>query len=84
MKHEEGEHKKLNELSEKVKLLSTKGYKFLLGRTNFTDNGYEHFLVFAPLINSLVLDNNKKVINWLSTGVSAKKLNHLILILRRP
>ena len=33
----------LNELSEKVKVWSTKGYNFLLGRTCFTGNdGYQN------------------------------------------
>ena len=42
----------------------------MLGRTYFTGNdGYQDFLVFAPMLNSLVLDNNIKVTNWISTGV---------------
>ena len=54
-----------------MKLLSTKGYNFLLGGTYFTgDDDYQHFLVFTPMLNSLISDNNKKVINWMSTGVS--------------
>ena len=49
---------------------------FLLGRKYFTGNyGYQEFLVFAPMLSSLILDSNKKSTKWLSTG----KLNHLIL-----
>ena len=59
----------LNELSEKIKLLSTKGCNLLYGRTYFTDNdGYQKILVFALMFNSITLDNNKKVTNWISTG----------------
>ena len=50
----EGE-KKLNELSEKIKLLLTKGYNFLLRRMHFTGNdGYQHFQVFTPMVNLLI------------------------------
>ena len=63
-------------LSKKVKLISRKGYGFLLGRTHFTvDDGYQRFLGFVPMLNSLMLDNNKKVINWISTGVSPEKID---------
>ena len=73
-KHVESENK-LNELLEKVNLLSTKGYNFFLGRTYFTGhNGCQNFLVFTPMYNSLILDNNKKVTNWISTGVSTEKI----------
>ena len=37
------------------------------------DDGYEFFLVFAPMLNLLTLDNNKNVTNWISTGVSTEK-----------
>ena len=60
----------LNELSEKVKLLSTKGYNFLLSK----------LLVFVLMLYSVILDNNKRT-NWISTGISPKKINHLMLIL---
>ena len=37
-----------------------KGYGFLLGRMYFTsDDGYQKFLVFAQMLNSLTLDNKK-------------------------
>ena len=62
-KHVEGEMK-LNQLSEKVKLIKTKGYSFLLGRTYFTgDDGHQNFLVFTYMLNLLILDNNKKITN---------------------
>ena len=52
-----------------------KGYDFLLGRMYFTgDNGYQNFLVFAPILSSLTLDNNKKVTNWISTKISSEKI----------
>ena len=31
-------------------------------------------LVLAPMLSSLVLDSNKKVTNWISTGMSSKKI----------
>ena len=41
----------------------------MYGRTYFTDNdGYQKILVFALMFNSITLDNNKKVTNWISTG----------------
>ena len=40
----------------------------------FTGNDdYQNFLVFAPTLSSLVLNSNKKVTNWISTGISFKK-----------
>ena len=39
---------------------------------NFTgNNGYQKFLVFAPMLSSLTLDN--KVTDRLSTGISPEK-----------
>ena len=64
-----------NESSGKVKSLSAKGCNFLLGRTYFTGNdSYQKFLVFAPIFNSLTLDSNKRVTNWISNGVSQEKI----------
>ena len=49
-----------------------KGYNFLLDRIYFTDDyGYQNFLVFASMFNSLMLGNNT---NWISTGVSPEKI----------
>ena len=36
------------------------------------NDGYQFFLVFAPVLNSLTLDNNiTNVTNWISSGVSS-------------
>ena len=37
------------------------------------DSGYQNFLVFAPMLSFLILDSNKKVTYWISTGVSSEK-----------
>ena len=40
----------------------------------FTDSdGYQNFLVFAPIFSSLISDSNKKITNWIPTGVSSEK-----------
>ena len=40
----------------------------------FTGNGgYQSFLVFAPPLSSLILDNNKKVTNRILTRISSEK-----------
>ena len=47
----------------------------MLGRIYFTgDNGYQHFLVFAPMLSSLILDSNKNVFQWMSTGISSNEI----------
>ena len=38
------------------------------------DDGYQNFLVFAPLLSSLILDSNKKVTDWISTGIWSEKI----------
>ena len=38
-------------------------------------DGYQNFLVFAPVLRSLILDSNKKVTNWMSTGISSEKIS---------
>ena len=48
-----------------------KGRSFLEYANLFSTND---FLVFAPVLNLLLLDDNKKVPNWISTGVSAGKM----------
>ena len=49
--------------------MSTKGCNLFYGRTYLTDSdGYQKILVFALMFNSITLDNNKKVTNWISTG----------------
>ena len=31
-------------------------------------------MVFAPILNSLILDSNKNVTNWIVTGISSEKI----------
>ena len=46
----------------------------MLGRVYFIDDkGYQNFLVLAPMLSLLSLDNNKKVPNWISTVISPEK-----------
>ena len=53
--------KKTTDLTNKVAQISEKGYDFLLGRVYFTGNDdYQNFLIFAPILSSLILDRNKK------------------------
>ena len=42
------------------------------------NNGYENFLVFAPMVSSLTLDNNTKVTNWILTRVSPEKIKPFV------
>ena len=73
-KHIEAD-KKLTDLTKKVAQISERGYDGLLGRTYFTGNdGYQNFLVFCPMLSSLILDSNKKVTDWISTGISSEKI----------
>ena len=37
--------------------------------------GYENFLVFLPMLSSLMLDNDKKVTNWILSGASSEKIS---------
>ena len=47
----------------------------MLRRLYFTGNdGYQNFLVFAPILRSLILDSHTKVTDWISTGSSSKKI----------
>ena len=66
--------KKLTSLTNKAQI-SEKEYNFLLGRMYFAgDNGYQNFLVFALMLNSLILDNSKIVTNWILTIISSEKI----------
>ena len=38
------------------------------------NNGYQNFLVFAPMLSSLILHRNKKTTNWISTGISSENI----------
>ena len=37
-------------------------------------DGYQSFLVFAPMLSSLILDSNRKVTDWISAGISSQKI----------
>ena len=42
---------------------------------HFTDNdGYQNFLAFATMLSSLILDSNRKVTDWILTGISSEKI----------
>ena len=57
--------KKLNDLLEKVKLLSTKGYNIFLGRMYFTgDDDFQKMFVYQSTSNKLELKNND-LCHWL-------------------
>ena len=71
---------KQTNLSKKVEQISEKGYDLLLGRMYFTgDNGYQNFLVFAPILSLLILNSNEKVTNWMSTGISSEKIKSFVI-----
>ena len=38
------------------------------------DDGYQNFSVFAPIRNSLILDSNKEVFYWISTGILSENV----------
>ena len=38
------------------------------------NDGYQNFLVFAPMSSTLRLDSNKKVTNWILTGTLSGKV----------
>ena len=38
------------------------------------EDGYQNFLVFASMLSSLILDSNKKVTKWISTGILFEKI----------
>ena len=66
---------KLTDLTKKVAKISEKGYDFLLGGMYFTGNdGYQSFLVFAPMLRSLILDSNTEVTDWISTGILSEEI----------
>ena len=73
-KHVEAENK-LNYLTKKVAHISEKGYDFLLGRIFLqVIMVIRIFLVFAPILNSLTLDNNKKFTNWILARTISEKI----------
>ena len=36
--------------------------------------GFQNFLVFVPMLSSLVLDSNKNVTNWISTAILSENI----------
>ena len=51
---------------------------FFFGRLYLTgDDGYQNFLVFVSMLNSLKLDNNKKVTNSEYTEYHLKRSNQV-------
>ena len=73
-KHVETKNK-ITDLINKVAKIKEKGHEFLLDIMYFTDNnGYQNFIVFAPIFSSLILDSNKKVTNWISTRILSEKI----------
>ena len=65
---------------EKVKLLSTKDYSFLLGRMHFTSgDGFQNMFVHQPTFNTLKYKNmsSEYIISWKSKGVYNSKLTEL-------
>ena len=67
--------KKITDLTNKDTQISAKWYDVLLNRMYFTGNcGYQNFLVFFPMLSSIILDSNKKVTNWISTWISSEKI----------
>ena len=80
MAEKKQQQKKKTNLSKKVEQISEKGYDLLLGRMYFTgDNGYQNFLVFAPILSLLILNSNEKVTNWMSTGISSEKIKSFVI-----
>ena len=38
------------------------------------NDGFQNFLVFVPMLSSLVLDSNKNVTNWISTAILSENI----------
>ena len=73
-KHIEAD-KKLTNLTKKLHKYQKKNMIFLLGRMYFTSNDdYQNFLAFATMLSSLILDSNRKVTDWILTGISSEKI----------
>ena len=48
---------------------------FWLGGICFTgDNDHQNFLVFAPILTSLILDSHKNVTKWISAEILSKNI----------
>ena len=56
--------KKIADIANKIVQIAEKRLDFLLGTMYFIGNdGYQNFLVFASVLNSLILDSNRNNIN---------------------
>ena len=67
--------KKKTDLTKKVLEISEKGSEFLLDRMYFTANdSYHNFLVFIPMLSSLIFNSNERVTNWTSNGISSENI----------
>ena len=74
-KHVETDKKNLTDLAKNAAQISREGYDSLLGRMYVIGNDdYENFLVFAPMLSSLILGSNRNVTNWISTIISSEKI----------
>ena len=74
---------KITDLTNKVVQILEKQYD---ERMYFTvDDGYQNFLVFTPIVSSLMLMKNqfKKLLTGYRLEHHLKKLNHLTLILNQ-
>ena len=47
------------------------------------DNGSLNFLVFAPILNALILNSIKKVTKWIPTGIPCEKIKPFNTILEQ-
>ena len=57
--------KEITNLIKEIVQISEKGYDFLLDRMYFTENdGYQNSVGFGLILSSLILDGNKRFINW--------------------
>ena len=63
LKQTRGGWKETHWSTKKDAQISEKAFVFLLGWMCFTDNDGCQNLVFAPILSSLTLDNNKKVVH---------------------
>ena len=56
--------KKIADIENKIVQIAEKRLDFLLGKMYFIGNdGYQNFLGFASVLNSLILDSNRNNIN---------------------
>ena len=41
------------------------------------NDGYHNLLVFVPMLSYVILERNRKVTKWISTGISPEKIKSL-------